>query len=156
MWTRLYAPLSGIAVTAAQRLILLMYDVQKSVCIVHVSPYSVYVSVSSESLLPAATKLGQGNVFTAVCDSVNRGGMRQTPPQEADSPPKKQTPSPRSRPPPPKKQTPPPKEADPPRPQETDPPPGILSMSGRYASYWNAFLFVRRCVENYLLIKLQH
>ena len=24
--------------------------------------------------LPAATKLGQGNVFTGVCDSVNRGG----------------------------------------------------------------------------------
>ena len=26
------------------------------------------------SLLPAATKLGQGNVFTGVCDSVHRGG----------------------------------------------------------------------------------
>ena len=25
-------------------------------------------------LLPAATKLGQGNIFTRVCDSVNRGG----------------------------------------------------------------------------------
>ena len=25
------------------------------------------------SLIPAATKLGQGNVFTGVCDSVNRG-----------------------------------------------------------------------------------
>ena len=26
-------------------------------------------------LLPAATKLGQGNIFTPVCDSVNRGGV---------------------------------------------------------------------------------
>ena len=26
-------------------------------------------------LLPAATKLGQGNVFTGVCDSVHRGGV---------------------------------------------------------------------------------
>ena len=59
--------------------------------------------------LPVATKLGQGNVFTAVCDSVNGGG-RQTPPQK-QTPPKKQT-----------------------------PPTGILSMSGRYASYWNASL----------------
>ena len=25
--------------------------------------------------LPTATKLGQGNVFTGVCDSVNRGGV---------------------------------------------------------------------------------
>ena len=25
--------------------------------------------------LPPATKLGQGNVFTGVCDSVNRGGL---------------------------------------------------------------------------------
>ena len=27
-----------------------------------------------ETLLPAATKLGQGNVFTSVCDSVHGGG----------------------------------------------------------------------------------
>ena len=27
--------------------------------------------------LPAATKLGQGNVFTGVCDSVHRGGLPQ-------------------------------------------------------------------------------
>ena len=36
------------------------------------------------SLLPPATKLGQGYVFTGVCDSVNRGGTsspwEQTPP----------------------------------------------------------------------------
>ena len=27
-------------------------------------------------ILPPATKLGQGYIFTGVCDSVNRGGMR--------------------------------------------------------------------------------
>ena len=55
--------------------------------------------------LPAATNLGQGIVFTGICDSVHRGGLPQCmlgyhPPWEAD-PPKKQTPIP-----PPKKQTP--------------------------------------------------
>ena len=28
-------------------------------------------------LLPPATKLGQGNVFTGMCDSVHRGGLPQ-------------------------------------------------------------------------------
>ena len=53
------------------------------------------------SLLPAATKLGQGNVFTGVCDSVHGGGVclsacwdthpswEQTPP--GADPPGKQT-----------------------------------------------------------------
>ena len=27
-----------------------------------------------QAFLPPATKLGQGNVFTGICDSVNRGG----------------------------------------------------------------------------------
>ena len=30
--------------------------------------------------LPPATKLGQGNVFTGVCESVHRGGVPDTPP----------------------------------------------------------------------------
>ena len=38
------------------------------------------------------------------------------------------------------RRTPPPRQGDPPSGRET-PPPGIRSMSGRYASYWNAFLF---------------
>ena len=46
-------------------------------------------------LLPPATKLGQGNVFTGVCDSVHRGGLPQCmlgyPPPGAD-PPARQTP----------------------------------------------------------------
>ena len=59
------------------------------------------------------SQLGQGNVFTAVCDSVHRWGC--LPQCMLGSPP---------------------------------PPPGgdtgiIRSTSGRYASYWNAFLFTR-------------
>ena len=52
--------------------------------------------------LPAATKLGQGNAFTGVCDSVHGGGSasvhagipprtRPPPPDQADPPPGKQT-----------------------------------------------------------------
>ena len=48
-------------------------------------------------LLPAATKLGQGNVFTGVCDSVNRGGVClsacwDTPPEGGTSPGRKHPP----------------------------------------------------------------
>ena len=51
--------------------------------------------------LPAATKLGQGNVFTGVCDSVSRGGLClsaswDTPPQtspQSRHPPGKLTPA---------------------------------------------------------------
>ena len=63
---------------------------------------------------------GQGYVFTRVCDSVHRGGISgQTPPQDqADHPP--------------------PQQGDPPRVADCS----IRSMSDRYASYWNAFLFL--------------
>ena len=89
-------------------------------------------------LLPAATKLGQSNIFTGVC--LSTGGCltlcmlgytlhppRADPPR-ADTPPRadpqEQTPT--------REQTPPPhREAD----------SSIRSTSGRYASYWNAFLF---------------
>ena len=100
---------------------------------------------------------GQGNVFTAVCDSVHRGRcLPRRPPQEGGTPLTRRHP-PRRRPP---CQGDPPKEAPQRRrlpqeggplpqeggtPQEGDPPQeadsGIRSMSGRYASYWNAFLF---------------
>ena len=116
--------------------------------------------------LPAATKLGQGNVFTGVCDSVHGGGClpqcmleypleqtppgpdppwtRHTPPQE--QPPRTRHHPLRSRPPlgadtPPWEQTPPlgstPPGADT-SPWEADA--SIRSMSGQCASYWNAFL----------------
>ena len=138
---------------------------------------SSHVKKKQLVFLPAATKLGQGNVFTGVCDSVHggEGGLclsaswdtppprsrhpQQTPPREQTSPweqtpwsrspgsrhPKEQTPPQEQTPPsplgaePPREQTPP--GADPPGsrpPREADS--GIRSMSGRYASYWNAFL----------------
>ena len=42
--------------------------------------------VSLRLLLPPATKLGQGNIFTGICDSVHRGGSASVhagiPPQD--------------------------------------------------------------------------
>ena len=130
-------------------------------------------------ILPAATKLGQGNVFTGVCDSVHRGGegvclsacwdarppwSRPTPPDRAH-PPRPDTPRTRH---PPSRHTPrtrhtPPDQAHTPGPGT--PPPGannppreadasIRSMSGRYASYWSAFLFTlifRLCLVKNIL-----
>ena len=109
--------------------------------------------------LPAATKLGQGNVFTGVCDSVHGGGCLlwgvwswggipacteadTHPPLGSDTPPwSRHSPGEQT---PPWEQTLPrgadtPLGADPPPPREADA--RIRSMSGRYASYWNAFLF---------------
>ena len=69
---------------------------------------------------------GQGYVFTHVCDSVHGGGLPQcmlgyhTTPWEAHPP----------------GGTPP--GSTPPRDADS----GIRSMSGRYASYWNAFLLI--------------
>ena len=71
-----------------------------------------------DMLLPAATKLGQGNVFTGICDSVHRGGClpqcmlgcQTTPPRPGTpllgaDPPGPGTPPPDQTP-PPRKQTP--------------------------------------------------
>ena len=82
---------------------------------------------------------GQGYVFTRVCDSVNTGGgVSASVHAGIPPPPPEQTPPvqthPRSRPPPP--------EQTHPRSRHTLLPEahtGIRSMSGRYASYWNAF-----------------
>ena len=96
--------------------------------------------------LPAATKLGQGNIFTGICLSTGgRGEGRgvclsacwDTPPDQA--PPREQT-SPRTRPPRsrhlPTPHPHPPRTRHPPREADSS----IPSTSGRYASYWNAFL----------------
>ena len=120
----------------------------------------------SSTLLPAATKLGQGNIFTSVCQEFcPQGGgclpqcmLVYTPPG-AETPGTRQTLRTRQTP-PRTRQTPPPG-ADPPGPGRQPPqtrltPPGpstppdqvppreadcsIRSTSGRYASYWNAFL----------------
>ena len=82
---------------------------------------------------------GQGNIFTPVCHSVHWGvclsaSWDTTPP--GSRPPLEQTP-PRSRH-PPEPDTPglstPPREAD----------SGVLSKSGRYASYWNVHTWIRK------------
>ena len=83
--------------------------------------------------LPAATKLGQGNVFTGICDSVHRGGglpqcmLGYPPGLPGPDPPRPDPPGPD-----------PPREAD----------ASIRSMSGRYASYWNAFLYAEMFTGN--------
>ena len=81
---------------------------------------------SSTDFYRPETKLRKGYVFTPVCHSVHRGGclpqcmLGYTPPQEADTPQEAETP-------PGSRHT--PREAD-----------GYCC--GRYASYWNAFLFL--------------
>ena len=77
----------------------------------------------SLDLLPAATKLGQGNIFTSVSQEFcPQGGEGVCLSACWDTPP-------RSRPPPPGSRS---------SPREADC--SIRSTSGRYASYWNAFL----------------
>ena len=98
---------------------------------------ALLLTLSVPQFLPAATKLGQGNMFTSVCQEFcPQGGRvsagihppsRHPPPEQ--TPPQEQTP---------RADTPP--GSRPPPPRETDS--SIRSTSGRYASYWNAFLFV--------------
>ena len=92
------------------------------------------------SLLPAATKLGQGNIFTSVCQEFCPRGGGIHPPDQA---PPDQAP-PDQAPPGPGPPGPGPPGTRPPRPQIRHPPReadcSIRSTSGRYASYWNAFL----------------
>ena len=130
---------------------------------------SQYTSTNSclikrdQALLPAATKLGQGNIFTSVCQEFcPQGGegvclsacwdtppWEQTLPPEQTSPPPSRHSLPQSRHPPgadtPLEQTPPREQTAPPQSRHPLPPPreaycSIRSTSGRYASYWNAFL----------------
>ena len=85
------------------------------------------------TLLPPTTKLGQGYVFTRVCDSVHGGGGCLSacwditpPPGKADPSPARQTPR---------------------RSACWD----IWSTSRRYASYWNAILVIRPLLDIKLL-----
>ena len=91
---------------------------------------------------------GQGNVFTRVCHSVHRGVPDQAPPPG----PGRYTPRDEAGNPPDQAGTPPDQAGTPPgpgrNPPGTRPPPGtadsgIRSTFGRYASYWNAFLFIK-------------
>ena len=120
---------------------------------------------SEFSFLPAAMKLGQGNVFTGVCDSVHRvsvsviAGILCSPPPNPGADPSEQTPPGADA--PPQVQTHPRADTSRTRTPRPDtplqsrhthpagsrhtPPPeadvGIRLTRGRYASYWNAFLF---------------
>ena len=94
------------------------------------------------SIITGRNEVRPGNVFTDVYDSVHRGGSASV---HAGIPPEEQTPpSPTTRSRPPPEQTPPPPGADTPHLQEQTPSreadSSIQSTSGRYASYWNAFL----------------
>ena len=104
--------------------------------------------------LPAATKLGQGNIFTSICPQSGEGCLPQCmlgyPPPRSGTPPpppppdQAQPPGPGTSPPP--EQTPPPgADTHPPQEQTPLPPEADCSIrltSGRDASYWNAFLLL--------------
>ena len=107
---------------------------------VHVWMKVIFYRVRSvRPYLPPATKLGQGNVFTGVCDSVHKGGgvclsaCLFTPQEQTPSPPPRSRP-PRSR---------PPWTRHPPR---ADPTPGAEhagiygQRAGGTHTYWNAIL----------------
>ena len=75
--------------------------------------------------LPAATKSGQGNVFTGVCDSVNRGVSASV---HAGMPP------PRTRPDPPNQAHHPPTRHTPPQTRHTHPGPGTHTPQTRHTT----------------------
>ena len=92
---------------------------------------------------------GQGYVFTGVCDSVHRGGLARRPPGWMENPSQagRRTPPAGWRTPPAGWRAPPRLDGEPPPGWMENPPrlegdSGIRSTIGRYASYWNAFLFI--------------
>ena len=109
---------------------------------------------------------GQGNIFTPVCHSVHRGGVclsacwdatppEQTPPPLDYVPSPPDYVSPRTTYPPPPDYV-PPWTTYPPRVADSS----IRSTSGRYASYWNAFLFslifvAAQCILRWILYQKQ-
>ena len=104
----------------------------------------------THGFLLAATKLGQGNVFTGVCDSVHRGGVCLSACWDTPHPPGADPHGSRHHPP---EQIPP--EQTPPREADS----GIRSTSGRYASYWNAFLLLPPAnvvCESYVFTRVCH
>ena len=94
---------------------------------VHMILDYVYFGSTNGKLLPSATKLRQGNVITPACHSVHRGGIYLS----AWDAPLANTPPPSRHPRDPGRHT----------PRADTPPPADGNCSGRYASYWNAFLF---------------
>ena len=124
------------------------------VSILHYALYILHRDRDREPLLPPATKLGQGYVFTGICHSVNRGEyLTRQPPGTRYIPRDQVHPRPGT---PPWDQVHPPDQVPPwdqVHPLGPGTPPGtrytprhrscweIRSTRGRYASYWNAFLF---------------
>ena len=114
-----------------------------------------YGSYSNAFLLLAATKLGQGNIFTSVCQEFCPQGGRVSASVHAGIPPWDQAHPPRADTPPGTRHPPradnPPSRDQPPPPKTRTSPPGadcsIRSTSGRYASYWNAFLLLFKCPQ---------
>ena len=94
--------------------------IQFKVIILNCFRFKYYVAFGfiTRIYLPSAALLRQGNVFTPVCDSVHTPPLGQTPPKDRHPPPLGRPPGRH------------------PTPQGDD------HCSGRYASYWNAFLFV--------------
>ena len=120
---------------------------------IYVCIFALTISTISCVCYRPQRSCGQGNIFTPVCHPVHRGvclsacqdttpppsrhpppglapPQEQTPPREQTHPPGADTPPPKTRHSPPGADTPHPREAD----------SSIRSTSGRYASYWNAFL----------------
>ena len=85
------------------------------------------------TVLQSPTKLRQGNVFKPICGSVHIGGSLS-----GRTPPRSETP-PGQR---------PPLVRDPTPPRQR--PPNRTVTSGRYATYWNAFLCSSRILYNFL------
>ena len=94
--------------------------------------------------------MGQGNVFTGVYDSVHIGGLPQymlgypPPPEQTPPPQSRGSRSPPEQTPPGSRHPLPPDQTHPSgsRPPQREADSGIRSTSGRYASYWNAFLYL--------------
>ena len=91
---------------------------------VHYIYTEMYLHIEAEVHYRPQRSSGQGYVFTRVCDSVHRGGLRRTPPGTRQTP----TP-PGTRQDPPGRETPrdqagPPRQGEPPGTRQTPPPPG--------------------------------
>ena len=116
----------------------------------HFSLYLLHTLTSY--LITGRNEVGQGNVFTSVC--LSTGGVSASvhagiPPRTRHPPGSRHPPRPGNptSPPdqaPPRPGTPPDQETPPSPPDQAPPPPeadcSIRLTSGRYASYWNAFL----------------
>ena len=95
--------------------------------------------------LAAATKLGQGNVFTGICHSVNRGGLPQCM-LGYHTPPRKEAPSPH-----------PPRRRTPPRHTVNERPVRILLECIRCTHFQTLFVYLTSAKHNVIYLRFhQH